>query len=223
MTPRTHEQFIQAVREIVTARIPEAADREKLAAVKLTYGAHPQVRGVTYFNQWKCNKDGCQVDLATISASGQESIVQLAGTTIHELGHVLAGMGHGHDAEWKHCCNRLGLRFVRAAGTQYTWAVFDPDVRMAIFALGEPSDGRPQFLNGLLRHTKGVQVPGAINLPGCSHGVGSRGGKSRGLGSGSRMYKVACPQCGYVARVARGWLAKGAPICPVDTIAMVEG
>jgi hypothetical protein len=218
----THEGFIQAVRNVVATRLPEAADREKLLAIKLTYGAHPTVRGVTYYNQWKCEKGGeCSVDFATISAMGQKSTVQLAGTTIHELGHVLTGPGHGHNKDWKDACYRLGLRSIQAAGTSYTWAKFLPDVRFAILGLGEPLDGRPQFLNGLL--TRGAaMLPG--NLPGCSHGIGSRGGKSRGAGSGSRMLRVSCPKCGYVARVARSWLVKsGAVICPTDNAAFIEG
>lgn len=215
----THEQYILAVRDIVAARIPEVADREKVMSAKLTYGAHPQVRGVTYYNQWKCNGQDCQVDFATISSMGQESVVQLAGTTIHELGHVLCGPGHGHDNDWKHNCERLGLRLVKAAGTAYKWAMFVPEVRAAIVALGEPSDGAPQFLNGLLTR-KGNGPRTALTMPGCSHGVGSRGGKSRGAGSGSRMLKVKCGTCGYTARVAGTWLAKGAPICPTDNVAM---
>lgn len=220
----THEQYINAVRAIVVARIPEVADREKLMAVKLTYGAHERVRGVTYFNQWTHHgKDEC-VDFACISAMGQESIVQLAGTTIHELGHVLAGAGHGHDGEWHDACYRLGLRNIKAAGTRYLWANFMPDIRERIVALGVPSDGKPQFLNGLLTRkgtggAVGRMLPGG--LPGCTHGVGSRGGKSRGVGSGSRMLKVVCSDSGYTVRVARSWLDKGSPICPCHTRAMV--
>lgn len=218
--PLTHEKFIQAVRDIVAARIPEADDREKLKAIKLTYGVHPAVRGVTYYNQWKCEKGGeCSVDFATISAMGQESVAQLAGTTIHELGHVLTGPGHGHDKDWQHACHRLGLRVVKAAGTHYTMAGFDPDVRFALAALGEPNDGRPQFLNGLLTRRLGNNGQ-PTQMPGCTHGVGSRGGKSRGAGSGSRLRKCQCPTCGYVARVAASWLAKGAPICPTDNVHM---
>lgn len=223
MTTLTHEQYINAVRSIVVGRIPESADRDKLMAVKLTYGAHERVRGVTYFNQWSCAGKDCAVDFACISAMGQESIVQLAGTTIHELGHVLAGLGHGHDNEWHEACYRLGLRNIRAAGTNYLWANFMPDVRERIVALGVPGDGKPQFLNGLTRHgtggAAGKMLPG--NIPGCTHGVGSRGGKSRGTGSGSRMLKVTCSDSGYTVRVARAWLDKGAPLCPCHNRAMV--
>lgn len=213
----THEQFIQAVRAIVVARIPEADDRAKLLAVKLTYGAHERVRGVTYFNQWTCHGKECAVDFACISAMGQESVIQLAGTTIHELGHVLAGAGHGHDDAWHEACYRLGLRNIRAAGTNYQWVNFMPDIRAAIYSLGAPMDGQPNFLQGLRPGRGGAagkMLPG--KLPGCSHGVGSRGGKSRGIGSGSRMIKLTCA-CGAVARMSRAWLDKGAPYCGNDS------
>ena len=47
-------------------------------------------------------------------------------------------------------------------------------------------------------------------------GYGTRGGTSRGEGSGSRYLKVICPYpgCGYQVRITRKWLALGAPLCP---------
>ncbi len=40
---------------------------------------------------------------------------------------------------------------------------------------------------------------------------------------GSRLIKVACPKCGYVARVTRKWLDEvGAPLCPADAVAFKE-
>ena len=72
-------------------------------------------------------------------------------------------------------------------------------------ALGEPSDGKPAHA----RHNGAV-----VGLKPCSMGVGTRGGKSRGAGSGSRSIKVECGECGYVARVTRKWLDLGAPHCP---------
>lgn len=40
---------------------------------------------------------------------------------------------------------------------------------------------------------------------------------------GSRLLKVECPGCGYVARVTRKWLNEaGAPICPADAKTFVE-
>lgn len=39
---------------------------------------------------------------------------------------------------------------------------------------------------------------------------------------GTRLIKVACPECGYTCRVTRTWLEQGAPICPTDEVDMEE-
>lgn len=220
----THEAFIQAVREAAAsspALTPEEA--AKIRGVKLTYGIGNHARrGVTYYGMWNNGcKDCPTVDLAEVCASGEESPIQMAGTTVHELGHTLAGAGTGHSKAWKDACARLGLRGVKAAGTNYLLASFQPRIREVIAAMGSPKDGKPLFLDGSLAH-------GLAGV--CTMGVGTRGGKSRGVGSGSRNLKVTCPltACAgplsgpYVARVARSWLsAPGAPLCPAHNVALV--
>jgi hypothetical protein len=87
--------------------------------------------------------------------------------------------------------------------------------------MGAPQDGKPLFRTGSAAHGK---------LGVCTMGIGTRGGKSKGVGSGSRMLKVACPVGGcaggtdpYIARVARSWLeAPGAPLCPAHNVALVQ-
>lgn len=39
---------------------------------------------------------------------------------------------------------------------------------------------------------------------------------------GTRLLKVACPECDYTVRVTRTWLDMGAPICPLDNVSMEE-
>lgn len=192
----THEQFIQAIRDIVAARVPEAA--EKLHRVKLAYGfGQPGLRGVTIYSRWANGHGPTDPDpFVEICAAGEESIVQLAGTTVHELGHVVAGWDAGHGKDWKATCDRLGLRLIKAAGTQYTWAMFAPDLRAAIAKLGEPTDGAP--LNAAATPRIGKRR-GRVGP--CTAGVGTRGGKSRGPGSGSRMRKYQCEH-GQIIRAA---------------------
>lgn len=207
----THEQYIHAVRDIAATRLSDTAARDKLLGLKLTYGSGEKgVRGMTFYNAWNAAEG--QIDFVAVNARAQQSTVQIAGTVIHELAHVLTGPGHGHDTAWRDACKLLGLRYART-GTRYTWAVFSPDVRAAILALGEPSDGKPTFR---------AESSAVARIILCSHGIGSRGGKSRGEGSGSRMFKCVCPDCGYTARVSRSWLTRGTPICPTDTRAMVR-
>ncbi len=78
---------------------------------------------------------------------GEESHVHLAGTTIHELAHTLAGPGSGHGPAWKAACAELGLEVAQAAGQAYQPDHFDASVWARIEALPHPSDGRPTFAN----------------------------------------------------------------------------
>ena len=177
----THEQYISQIAALSSARL-NASERAMIAGIKLVYGAGASgLRGVTYYNRWNGNGGDHSAPFVEICAFGQESALQIAGTTIHELGHVLEH-GAGHNAVWKGACERLGLRRVMAAGTAYKWSMFEPSLRVAICALTKPDDGEP--------------VVGFVDtrLKPCIAGTGTRGGKSRGKGSGSRprLYHCAC-------------------------------
>lgn len=212
----THEHYIQAVRDAAVKYAgqqiaanpkwvkPEFAPLvegllkrlETVKAAKLVYGLGASgLRGITCFSAWKQEKDQ---ELIEICAGGEESWIQLAGTTIHECGHVLAGPGAGHGPLWKLACEILGLRRIKAAGTEYKLANLAPALRMTLAALPHPTDGRPA---GHSVSHQGV-LQGAVALRPCSHGVGSRGGKSRGVGSGSRLRKFVC-DCGVIVRASR--------------------
>lgn len=191
----THEQFIHAVRDIAVQRLNEA-DRAAVLDAKLVYGAGSKAtRGVTYFGCWKNGHDHA---FAEVCAFGEDSTIQVAGTTLHELAHVLAGPRAGHGKGWLDACKRLGLLFVRAGGTNYSLACFAQDIRMEIAALPQPTDGKPQPFGGIAPNG----TPLKFKLRPCSAGVGAKGGKSRGVGSGSRLRKFVCG-CGVIVRVGR--------------------
>lgn len=193
----THELFIHRVRDLAIAYaraegVVDEAMLTRLAHAKLLYGVGAAgVRGVCHYDAWQ-NGIG-KVDVVEIAASVQESWVQLAGTTIHELGHVLAGWGHGHDAGWKDATISLG--FVKrpdAAGQVYRLALFTPAIRHAIYALAaEISDGSPAFSTYGLGALIGFGFNFTKPRP-CSAGIGTKGGKSRGAGSGSRLRLWEC-------------------------------
>ncbi len=180
----THLEYIKQVASLVTVKLPQA-ERIKLDA-QLTYSmGRPGLRGVTYYGAWQNGGDE-SIPFVEVCAAGEENDVQLAGTTVHELAHVLAGRGAGHSSQWKAACERLGLRRAKAAGNIYSMAQFDPALRHAIAALISPTDGKPVGMIGRHRIGKGAKARA------CPVGIGTRGGKSRGIGSGSRLRKYIC-------------------------------
>ncbi len=97
-----------------------------------------------------------------------------------------------------------------AAGQHYVLAYFAPDIRFAIARLKSPADGKPVISRLNAPFTPASPKP-------CGVAIGVRGGKSRGKGSGSRLRKVQCAACGYVARVTGKWLdSAGPPLCPCN-------
>src|SRR5205807_10027597 len=110
----THEQFVHDVRTAAVAWAKARgtvtdAEAERILAAKLVYGAGDgRYRGVCHYSAW-ANGVG-SVEVVEIAAAGEESLVQVAGTTPHELGHVLAGWRAGHRADWQRACQPLALR-----------------------------------------------------------------------------------------------------------------
>jgi hypothetical protein len=84
--------------------------------------------------------------------------------------------------------------------------MFERGLRDAIVALGEPVDGRP--LNGLAT----LKIGRVGKVGPCTAGVGTRGGKSRGAGSGSRMRKYVCGH-GQIIRAATDDLHATCDVC----------
>jgi len=195
----THERYIHQVREAVIAH---ALDRETITAeqaeralhAKLLYGIGHGYRGVCHYDAWE-NGIG-RVDVVEVAATAQESWVQLAGTTVHELAHVVAGFGAGHGNAWKDAAVKLGFTIrPAAAGQVYHLAMVTPSLRHRIYALtGEIGDGHPAF------RRFGVGAAIGIKPRPCSAGVGVRGGKSRGQGSGSRLRLWEC-ECAKPVKV----------------------
>lgn len=190
----TREAYVAAVREIAAAFVGGDAAQRVLAA-KLIYGVGSMrgARGLCYYGAWR-KGESAAVEVIEVCAQAEESMTQLAGTTIHECAHVIAGPGAGHGPEWKAAAKRLGLEVVEAAGQSYAPEHFSEAIRAEISALPVPTDGAPAF--GL-----GSSLPVARPKP-CPLGIGTRGGKSRGTGSGSRLRLHVCG-CGVKVRVAR--------------------
>lgn len=173
--------------------------RDKLKDIKLAYGAGPDgVRGITYFKGW--HDGGRELPFVAMSANCEESLTQLAGTTVHELAHVAAGWQAAHGKEWKDCAAMLGLRNAKAAGHRYMLSGFEPWLRDHVaMSMSKVSDGKPTLLspaalfggNGLFGGLQGGAMP-VFKLRPCGAGRGTKGGKSFGPGSGSRLRKYVC-------------------------------
>lgn len=187
----THEDYVAAIVKLALKQPGlSPADRRVIEASKITYGADASsgLRGRTYHEHWHRHGSKSPSCIVEVCATGQESPLQLCGTTLHEIGHVIAGVGHGHDATWKEACARVGLGQpdapISAAGTEYSWVMFEPKLRAKLQALAEPNEGKPVVPKG---ETVSVRV--------CLAGQGAKGGKSHGAGSGSRLLLWEC-QCG---------------------------
>lgn len=199
ITTGTHERFLQGTRDAIIAfalarGTITAEQAERVLHAKLLYGVGDgSYRGICIYSVWE-NGIG-NVDVVEIAATAQESWIQLAGTTLHELAHVLAGPGVGHDGAWKDMCVSLGFTIrPAAAGQRYYLAMFAPELRHTIHALAaEIGDGHPTFrMHGPLA----LGTIGITTRPRpCSQGVGTKGGTSRGKGSGSRLrlWECECP------------------------------
>lgn len=212
----THEQYTHSIRDAVLATADlEPAEREQLAETKLTYGiGDGTYRGVTHFQRWV---NGSTHDFVEIAASAEESYVQLAGTTIHELAHVLAGSKAGHGAEWRKAAERLGLRRAKAAGQRYMLAQIHPVIRVEAASLAiQVNDGQPAF--GQINWLNWLATLGTISVRGCSAGQGTRGGKSRGKGSGSRLrlWQCQCEPKPVKVRVASDDFQATCKVCGAD-------
>lgn len=148
---------------------------------KLLYGTgRPGVRGATWFCRWATSGESEVTDLIEVSAFGEESPLQLVGTTLHEMAHVLAGSGAGHGRQWKSAAKRLGLLRAEAAGQRYGLGDIEPDLWGALERLQGPTDGMPS--DALVQRA----------FRPCALGVGTRGGRSRGPASGSRLRLFVC-------------------------------
>lgn len=157
-------------------------------------GALRSTRGVTLGQCWGC-VEGCE---ASADAAPHIFISPLHNdpvTVLDTLTHELAHAASPRGA--KH-----GAKFVRACN-----------------AVGL-TEGKPKS------RSAGPELRAELERLNASLGVwphAALDALSMPRAQGSRLAKVECPACGYVARVTRVWLdGPGAPICPADNVRMEE-
>ena len=202
----THEDYLAAIAAAVCQQFPATA--HALNQVHLVFGSGPRRRGLSSLHRvWGGGEAVDPLPLVEIAAIGGLSPPETCHVVLHELAHILApGMGHGKV--WRHAARQVGLVRPRATpdpGELADWNAISSALRVALQAIPVPTEPVPvEYLYDWQRRP-------------CGAGYGSRGGSSRGEGSGSRYLKATCqyPGCGYQVRVTRKWLALGAPWCPV--------
>ena len=202
----THEEYLVAVTRAVCEQYPATA--AALSEVRLVFGTGPRRRrhGVRQ-RAWQGGEAAEPLPLVEIAAIGGLSPAETCHVVLHELAHVIVP-GFGHGREWRYAARQVGLVNPRAwpdACELADWGAIAPELCVKLQAIPEPTERAPaEFWEDWHRRP-------------CGAGYGSRGGGSRGEGSGSRYLKVVCqvPGCGYQVRVTRKWLALGAPRCPI--------
>jgi hypothetical protein len=177
--------YLRAVMQVIACsdRLNEA-ERNKLLATEMLYGvSDPGVYGMCLYDKWY--RDGVQ-DVIQISAFFGESPVEKWITIAHELAHVLAGRGTGHNQAWKMAARRLGLANPKAQGIGCIGDL-DTDLVTVLQAIPLPTDGQP-----ICDEWSGTQNT-RQKTSGCKVGVGTRNGKSQGPGSGRlRLWICEC-------------------------------
>jgi hypothetical protein len=132
----------------------------------------------------------------------------------HELAHSAVGLAAGHTGKFAQVALALGLKRPMTATSA------GPDfIRWVEPMLAD----LPPLPHGKLSWP-GPGVTKIIGLlddfrPGVDADKGSEGddliiSSSGPKKQGTRMHKVTCSQCGYVARVSQKWLDIGPPHCP---------
>lgn len=218
MSAQTHEHFIHAVRRIAAARLDgcnAGQETSNLLATKMVYGlaVNQSYYGACYRDSWSRGEStGAVIE---ISATQGVAPLDLAKVVIHECAHQVAGHAAGHGAAWKAECARLGLLDARATvGPKGEIGELAETLVAEVATLGDPreTDGAWKSASGFLPPILPPMGPrGGKGAPTCPSGRGSRGGKSRGPGSGSRLRLYLCgmsdPGCRRVRVSADDWRA----------------
>jgi hypothetical protein len=181
----THKGYLHFVKQTITALgCLNEVERKKLDATELLYGhAGSGVYGVCLYDRWF--RDGLQ-DVIQVSAFLGSSPAEQWNTVGHELGHVLAGRDAGHGSRWKAAARKLGIKNPRAFGPT-SIDDLDPKLALALEKIPLPRDGRPVCDDDI--------VIGGAPRGGCAVGIGTRGGRSHGAGSGRlRLWVCECPR-----------------------------
>lgn len=120
------EEFSTLIRDAVVSKcaLSERFSSIRLKSATLKYNdfLHKNLRG-----EAKTSNAGDGIEIRQT-----ENAIQLAGTVVHELGHVMVGGTEGHSPNWNDACSALGLTVTAHSGQHYKPQDFAPDILHAI-------------------------------------------------------------------------------------------
>lgn len=110
-------QYLEEVRKLVLPCLTPS-ERERVKRAKLELWSAPfGTNFAEWLMLWQSDAAGHTVYNPTIVRifmhlryDGTKPNPLIGETLIHELGHVVRGRDHGHDAKWAAICNRMGLK-----------------------------------------------------------------------------------------------------------------
>ncbi len=119
------EDYASMIRDAIVdhVRLAEKFSAIRLRNTSLRYDdfLHSGLRGRAHNN-------------GVIEIVQRESALQLAGTILHELAHILVGVSANHNEDWQEACHAVGLRYCQAAAQAYIPEHFEPAILAAIDA-----------------------------------------------------------------------------------------
>lgn len=184
MSHSTREAWLQQAATIIMLHPEMATDRTYRVSCGLpsarSFGAK---RAIGQCWHELCTEDG--VNEVFVSPTIEEG-VQVFGTLMHELAHVVAGLEAKHGAGFKKVATAVGL-----AGKMTATHVSDEAVPWVEEQLAVLGDYPHRALNKMSRELDPTKTK-----------------------QSTRMLKAACG-CGYTFRISSKWAEVGLPSCPV--------
>src|SRR5258705_8555786 len=148
------EKFASIIKDAVCSSFYERFGRARLEEASLKYD--------DFFHR---SNRGEASDNGEIFVRQTESALQLAGTVVHELAHILVGVAHNHDDLWREAGVSLGLTYIVASGQNYKPDHFRVDLLKAIEdAIAQLYKTNPEIVYPT---DIPIPVPAYIGMPDC--------------------------------------------------------
>lgn len=203
-TTVTREAWLMAAVEALRPRFAEVGLPLPAAVrVSVGFGHGAKRESATILGQcWAARATADNVPTVFISPEVDDT-ARVLDILLHELIHAADDCQSGHKGAFAEAATRLGLEGPMTATT--AGIALAADLMTLAATLGDYAHAKLM----VPKRTAEVPVgPDGRPVPRVHSGPKTQG---------TRMIKLECPCCGYVARTTRKWLALGAPSCPSGT------